>query len=82
VRGNRLSRAFYRDEKPEMINLPRQARDKHREALKTHAATRGVFSAGIPWPVVVILAVRKTPLFAPIYIYINDHFTKTGSGQT
>ena len=47
-----------------------------------NAATSGVFPAGIPWPVVVILAVRKTPLFAPIYIYINDHFTKTGSGQT
>jgi ATP-dependent RNA helicase DHX36 len=26
-------------------------------------------------------AVRKTPLFAP-FIYKNDHFTKTGSGQT
>eukprot|EP01046_Picozoa_sp_COSAG06_P039338 COSAG06_NODE_4634_length_4082_cov_3.759729_5_plen_94_part_00 len=25
--------------------------------------------------------VRKTPLFAP-FIYKNDHFTKTGSGQT
>jgi hypothetical protein len=24
--------------------------------------------------------VRKTPLFAP-FIYKNDHFTKTGSGQ-
>jgi hypothetical protein len=26
-------------------------------------------------------AVRETPLFAP-FIYENDHFTKTGSGQT
>jgi hypothetical protein len=26
-------------------------------------------------------AVRKTPLFAPFYTK-NDHFTKTGSGQT
>jgi hypothetical protein len=25
--------------------------------------------------------VRKTPLFAP-FVYKNDHFTKTGSGQT
>jgi hypothetical protein len=25
--------------------------------------------------------VRKTPLFAP-FIYKNEHFTKTGSGQT
>jgi hypothetical protein len=25
--------------------------------------------------------VRKTPLFAP-FIYKNDDFTKTGSGQT
>jgi hypothetical protein len=25
--------------------------------------------------------VRKTPLFEP-FIYKNDHFTKTGSGQT
>jgi len=27
-------------------------------------------------------AVRKTPLFAMPFIYKNDHFTKTGSGQT
>eukprot|EP01046_Picozoa_sp_COSAG06_P049710 COSAG06_NODE_7710_length_2403_cov_93.648003_3_plen_69_part_00 len=27
------------------------------------------------------LLVRKTPLFEP-FIYKNDHFTKTGSGQT
>jgi hypothetical protein len=27
-------------------------------------------------------AVRKTPLFAMPFKYINDHFTKTGSGQT
>jgi hypothetical protein len=26
--------------------------------------------------------VRKPPLFGPPFIYINDHFTKTGSGQT
>jgi hypothetical protein len=27
--------------------------------------------------------VRKTPLFAPfIVLYKNEHFTKTGSGQT
>jgi hypothetical protein len=26
-------------------------------------------------------SVRKTALFAPL-IYKNDHFTKTGSGQT
>ena len=25
--------------------------------------------------------VRDTPLFEP-FVYINDHFTKTGSGQT
>jgi hypothetical protein len=25
--------------------------------------------------------VRNTPLFEP-FVYINDHFTKTGSGQT
>jgi hypothetical protein len=29
----------------------------------------------------VPLGVRKTPLSAP-FIYKNDHFTKTGSGQT
>jgi hypothetical protein len=27
------------------------------------------------------VVVRKTPLFAP-FMYKNDHFTKTGSGQT
>jgi hypothetical protein len=27
------------------------------------------------------LSVRKTPLFAP-FVYKNEHFTKTGSGQT
>ena len=26
--------------------------------------------------------VRKTPLFEQFVVYINDHFTKTGSGQT
>jgi hypothetical protein len=34
-------------------------------------------AGGSPPPPVV----RKTPLFAP-FIYKNDHFTKTGSGQT
>ena len=29
----------------------------------------------------VTYVVRKTPLFAP-FIYKNDHFAKTGSGQT
>jgi hypothetical protein len=29
----------------------------------------------------MLAKVRKTPLFAP-FIYENDHFTKTGSGQT
>jgi hypothetical protein len=27
-------------------------------------------------------SVRDTPLFAMPYIYKNEHFTKTGSGQT
>ena len=34
------------------------------------------------WNVYEILdMVRKTPLFEP-FIYKNEHFTKTGSGQT
>jgi hypothetical protein len=28
-----------------------------------------------------LMLVRKTPLFAP-FMYKNEHFTKTGSGQT
>jgi hypothetical protein len=62
-----------------LIILPRQARDKHcRESTQ---ARDDAFFAGSTlrtrqWP-----SVQKTALFAP-FIYKNEHFAKTGSGQT
>ena len=53
-----------------IIILPRQARDKHREKSKKCRSLAGA------------AAVRKTPLFLRTFLYKNDHFAKTGSGQT
>ena len=52
------------------IILPRQARDKHRENSK-----KGTFSRRHS------ARCEKRHLFAP-FIYKNEYFTKTGSGQT
>jgi hypothetical protein len=43
----------------------------------------GAGGAGIEWLVEMYAKVRKNPpLFAMPFIYKNDHFAKTGSGQT
>jgi len=70
-----------------MIFLPRQARDKHRESTQKKS---GVFSQNLntggsyqnywgSW--IMDWFGKETRLFAP-FIYTNDDFTKTGSGQT
>jgi len=55
-----------------MVNFPRQARDKHRENAFEKA--------------VIIIRLLWLPLLAAfpllVFVYQNDHFTKTGSGQT
>jgi len=57
-----------------MILLPRQARDKHRErALKTFSQVLGLAVFG---GLVAGLGAPKNAFAS------NDHFTKTGSGQT
>eukprot|EP01046_Picozoa_sp_COSAG06_P018339 COSAG06_NODE_1274_length_10048_cov_5.593628_7_plen_185_part_00 len=76
-------------------HLPRQARDKHRERagrslVETRTGTRfcdtcaGLHCAVCPGRLQQShLGARNGPFFAvPFYILANDHFTKTGSGQT
>jgi hypothetical protein len=53
-----------------MIILPRQARGKHRENSKKDAVFR-----------TAAVGIRNLCIFEP-FIYKNEHFTKTGSGQT
>ena len=73
--------------------LPRQARDKRAENstpafcffFTQHFDCRSRTDAVI-FAIYAIVGsmstmVGKTPLFVP-FIYINGHFTKTGSGQT
>eukprot|EP01046_Picozoa_sp_COSAG06_P015870 COSAG06_NODE_1032_length_11010_cov_13.156448_3_plen_99_part_00 len=68
-------------------DLPRQARDKHREEnSKNRLAQLNELAAlvdadGDGTITIWEFCGAKTPLFAP-FIYKNDHFTKTGSGQT
>jgi len=58
-----------------MIILPRQARDKDWETQKEmHLAFSGAAKA-------MAAQVRSTAFLRHFYIR-NDHFTKTGSGQT
>jgi len=78
-----------------MIFLPRQARDKHRESSQKSGVSllRCVWqfcdikvdqtntSSNRPGGINNKGVVRKTVLFEP-FIYKNDLFTKTGSGQT
>jgi hypothetical protein len=60
------------------IILPRQARDKHRKTQKKSGCVPfRLGCAARP----VTLPGEKTALFAP-FIYKNQHFAKTGSGQT
>jgi hypothetical protein len=78
------------------INLPGQARGKrgHREkafegkgvegkGVFLQAATRSSGTTTRPSSTSTTQSapVRKTPLFEQ-FVYKNDHFTKTGSGQT
>jgi hypothetical protein len=73
-----------------MIILPRQARDKHREHSKTNTAfsRRGGAAPGMGEPLLNVSYSNqkdrfgeKNVLFELFYIK-NEHFTKTGSGQT
>ena len=70
-----------------MIVLPRQTRDTHRENTQKRDPP---FHPQVPAASVLscsggqlqgTLPGEKNVLFAP-FIYKNDHFTKTGSGQT
>jgi hypothetical protein len=59
-----------------MIILPRQARDKHREDSKKDAFLQDPRDRDTLGE-----SGKKTRLCAPFYTK-NDHFAKTGSGQT
>ena len=59
------------------IHLPRQARDEHKETRKRGAASAGWRIPPVLWSVVG----EENGIFEP-FIYKNEHFTKTGSGQT
>jgi hypothetical protein len=70
---------------PATEHLPRQARDKHRKSTKRDAsaglaqAKRGDKPHRHPYE--IARSGEKNGLFEP-FIYINDDFAKTGSGQT
>ena len=75
------------------IVLPRQARDNHRTSVEKEAAAfcagplgrgrRRRLRATVRDDVIPFTEVRKRIFFAPVYAARNeDHFTKTGSGQT
>ena len=81
----------------EMVTLPRQARDKHRESTQKAASfvqaiprrpiSRGTLDTSFNhWmPTEFNLAAKvkeKNAFFAMPFDAKNDHFTKTGSGQT
>jgi hypothetical protein len=59
------------------VHLPRQARDEHKETRKRGAASAGWRIPPVLWSVVG----EENGIFEP-FIYKNEHFTKTGSGQT
>ena len=64
-------------------HLSRQARDKTQETLKKTILQVEYVTGNVStiWGGKRAAAVRKAPLFVP-FIYKNDLFTKTGSGQT
>jgi hypothetical protein len=64
-----------------MIILPRQARDKHRES-SAKSTTVFLQAAGQVTKSYTDLVVRKPPFLSHSYIHSNEHFAKTGSGQT
>jgi len=71
-----------------MIILPRQARDKHRESTQKREASFAGKEYGPGYCLEVDWVESNghcggagNASFAP-FIYIYDHFTKTGSGQT
>jgi hypothetical protein len=79
--------SFYAILYQNMIILPRQALDEHREsASKTEAIVSGDLqphgpAAGRSIAPLAPMSVRQTSLFAPFYTE-NHPFAKTGSGQT
>jgi hypothetical protein len=69
-------------------DLPRQARDNRKENSTKQRFAQvenqpvpevdfGLVGAGYEPP-----SVRNTGTFEPFFLYKNDHFAKTGSGQT
>jgi len=66
-----------------MMVSPRQAQDKHRESTQKRRLCF-ISNAADPAPRLDIQAKpgEKNVLFAMPFIYKNDLFTKTGSGQT
>ena len=68
------------------IFLPRQARDKHGGKVEKRGMIRWLVVFRRTWCVCVgdwgARELVKHGLFALPFIYENEHFTKTGSGQT
>ena len=82
VRKRRLLRHFMLT----MIFLPRQARDKHRESTQKERCVFLQEQCQVLAQEKEALAVSKKTARrgegCPLFIHEDDHFTKTGSGQT
>jgi hypothetical protein len=70
-----------------MIGLPRQARDKRQECVFMQVAFAFKHEIASNTPDIAYLTTldrfgKENATLSEPFIYINDRFTKTGSGQT